>query len=88
MTRSLEETLVRLRLDGRKAFVPYVMAELPGVDGGFLRSLAGAGADAIEVGVAFSDPVMDGPVIQEAARRALAAGATRGRRRSRSRSCS
>jgi len=78
VTRSLEETLVRLRLDGRKAFVPYVMAELPGVDGGFLRSLAGAGADAIEVGVAFSDPVMDGPVIQEAARRALAAGATPG----------
>jgi len=60
VTPSLEETLVRLRLDGRKVFAPYVMAGLPGVDGSLLRSLAGVGADAVEVGVAFSDPVMDG----------------------------
>ena len=38
--------------------------------------MADAGADAIEIGIPFSDPVMDGPVIQEASERALAAGAT------------
>src|SRR5205823_8547747 len=58
------------------AFVPYVTGGLPGVDAASLRSLAETGADAIEVGLPFSDPVMDGPVIQEASRRALEAGAT------------
>ncbi len=41
-----------------------------------VRAVADAGADAIEVGIPFSDPVMDGPVIQEASQRALDAGAT------------
>ena len=41
-----------------------------------VRAVADAGADAIEIGIPFSDPVMDGPVIQEASERALAAGAT------------
>lgn len=49
---------------------------LPGVDAGLLRGLEDAGADALEVGIPFSDPVMDGGVIQEASRRALEAGAT------------
>jgi tryptophan synthase alpha chain len=44
------------------------------VDADLLRRLADAGADAIEVGIPFSDPVMDGPVIQEASQRALGAG--------------
>src|SRR5205085_3101001 len=47
-----------------------------GVDGPFLRTLEEIGADAIEVGIPFSDPVMDGPVIQEASARALAVGTT------------
>jgi tryptophan synthase alpha chain len=63
---------------GGHAFVPYATGGLPGVTPEFLELLAGAGADAIEVGVPFSDPVMDGPVIQEASRRALEAGATLG----------
>jgi tryptophan synthase alpha chain len=72
----LERALRRARDDGRKAFVPYVTGGLPGVDADLLRALAAAGADAVEVGIPFSDPVMDGPVIQEASRRALEAGAT------------
>jgi tryptophan synthase alpha chain len=61
---------------GGKAFIPYVTAGLPGVEPALLVALQEAGADAIEVGVPFSDPVMDGPVIQEASRRALEGGAT------------
>jgi tryptophan synthase alpha chain len=73
---ALETTLMRVRSRGRKAFVPYVTAGLAGVDAGFLRTLAKIGADAVEVGIPFSDPVMDGPVIQAASKRALEAGAT------------
>jgi tryptophan synthase alpha chain len=73
---ALEATLRRVRDGGRKAFVPYVTAGLPGVGPDLLRGLCDVGADAIEIGIPFSDPVMDGPVIQEAARRALDAGAT------------
>jgi tryptophan synthase alpha chain len=76
VSTGLEAKLVQLRLDGCKAFVPYVTAGLPGVDAGFLRTLAEIGADAVEVGIPFSDPVMDGPVIQVASKRALEAGAT------------
>jgi tryptophan synthase alpha chain len=55
--------------------VPYVTGGLEGwID--VLRACAAAGADAIEVGIPFSDPVMDGPVIQAASVRALEAGAT------------
>lgn len=59
---------------GGKAFVPYVTAGLPGVDAAFLREIEAAGADAIEVGVPFSDPVMDGGVIQAASHIALQRG--------------
>ena len=62
--------------DGGGAFVPYVTGGLAGVNADLLRGLEDAGADAIEVGIPFSDPVMDGPVIQEASRRALEDGAT------------
>ena len=61
---------------GGKAFLPYVTGGLPEVDVTLLHELAEAGADAIEVGIPFSDPVMDGPVIQDASRLALEAGAT------------
>jgi tryptophan synthase alpha chain len=66
---------LRARIErGGKCFVPYVTAGLPGVDAGLLRSLEGAGADAVEVGIPFSDPIMDGGVIQEASRLALERG--------------
>src|SRR5947209_13601985 len=71
------ESALRSRIDsGGRAFVPYVTGGFPGVDAELLRALERTGADAIEVGIPFSDPVMDGPVIQEASRRALEAGAT------------
>ena len=70
------EVALRARRDaGGRAFVPYVTGGLPGVDAGLLRAIEDAGADAIEVGIPFSDPVMDGGVIQEASRLALEAGA-------------
>jgi tryptophan synthase alpha chain len=70
----LEATLRRRRADGGRAFVPYVTGGFPGVDAKLLRALAEAGADAVEVGIPFSDPVMDGGVIQEASRLALETG--------------
>jgi tryptophan synthase alpha chain len=76
MTRRLADHLAEVRSRGAKAFVPYVTAGLPGVEPSALRELADCGADAIEVGIPFSDPVMDGPVIQEASRRALENGTT------------
>lgn len=72
----LEAALRSRRDHGGRAFVPYVTGGLAGVDAGLLHGLEDAGADAIEVGIPFSDPVMDGPVIQEASRRALEGGAT------------
>jgi tryptophan synthase alpha chain len=70
------ETALRAGRDaGRKLLVPYITGGLPGWEA-LLDPLAEAGADAIEVGIPFSDPVMDGPVIQAASAQALAAGAT------------
>jgi len=76
VTGSLRRALESRLAEGGRAFVPYVTGGLPGVDADLLRALAAAGADAIEVGIPFSDPVMDGPVIQRASHRALAEGAT------------
>jgi len=70
----LEAVLRKRRDGGGKAFVPYVTGGVVGVDPEMLRSLAETGADAIEVGIPFSDPIMDGGVIQEASRRALESG--------------
>jgi tryptophan synthase alpha chain len=70
----LEQRLRAVRDDGGKAFVPYVTGGLPGVDGGLLRGLEEAGADAIEIGIPHSDPIMDGGVIQEASRISLERG--------------
>jgi tryptophan synthase alpha chain len=60
----------------RAALVGYLPAGFPTVDGAIAaaRAMAGAGADIIEIGLPYSDPLMDGPVIAEATRRALAAG--------------
>lgn len=70
----LEAALRSRRAGGGRAFVPYVTGGLAGVDAGLLRALESTGADAVEVGIPFSDPVMDGGVIQEASRLALEAG--------------
>ena len=74
MTGALE-TALRSRIDnGGKCLVPYITGGYPGwVDS--LRACAANGADAIEIGIPFSDPVMDGPIIQESSQVALEAGA-------------
>ena len=77
----MEATLRSRRASGGKCLVPYLTGGL--FDGGegdwvdVVRSVAASGADGIEVGIPFSDPVMDGPVIQRASDLALAAGATK-----------
>jgi tryptophan synthase alpha chain len=74
----IDDTFARLRSDGRTGLVTYVTAGDPDLDrsGEVLVTLALAGADVLEVGVPFSDPLGDGPVIQRASERALAGGAT------------
>jgi len=68
------ETEFRAKRDaGRKLLVPYITGGLDGWQQA-IRAAAAAGADAVEIGLPFSDPVMDGPVIQEASQRALDAG--------------
>jgi tryptophan synthase alpha chain len=71
----LEAALRARREAGGKILIPYVTGGLAGWQDA-VRAVAAAGADAIEIGLPFSDPVMDGPVIQEASQRALDAGAT------------
>ncbi len=74
----LAATFARIRAAGEPGLVTYVTAGDPDIPRteGILRALDRAGADVIEVGVPFSDPLADGPVIQRATERALAAGAT------------
>jgi tryptophan synthase alpha chain len=69
-------TFARLRAEGRAGFVPFVMAGDPDLDTtlAILETAAAAGADCIELGVPFSDPMADGPVLQRSAERALARG--------------
>lgn len=64
----------QLRRDGRKALIPFITAgdPQPDVTVGLMHALVRAGADVIELGVPFSDPMADGPVIQRASERALA----------------
>ena len=66
----------KARADERAALVGYLPAGFPDVDGGIeaLRAMVDAGCDVIEVGLPYSDPVMDGPTIQAAAQRALEGG--------------
>jgi len=72
----IANTLATLKADGRKALIPYVTAGDPFVDTtpAIMQALADGGADIIELGVPFSDPMADGPVIQKASERALARG--------------
>ena len=74
----LAETFARLRAAGTPGLVTYITAGDPdlGHTETILRALDRAGADVVEVGIPFSDPLADGPVIQRATERALAAGTT------------
>jgi tryptophan synthase alpha chain len=62
--------------EDRAALVGYLPAGFPSVDGAIAaaRAIAGAGADVLEIGLPYSDPLIDGPVIQDAVERALAGG--------------
>ncbi len=70
----IEAVFEGLKAQGRKALIPYVTAGDPFADAtpDIMQAMAEAGADVIELGVPFSDPMADGPVIQRAAERALA----------------
>src|SRR4051812_15229892 len=72
----LENHLRSRRDAGRKLLVPYVTGGLGRQWLDVLRAMAANGADAIEIGIPFSDPAMDGPTIQEASQRALDGGTT------------
>ena len=73
---SVRPAFEKARADGRGALVGYLPAGFPDVAGGIeaLRTMVEAGCDVIEVGLPYSDPVMDGPTIQAAAQRALEGG--------------
>ena len=77
MTR-LADTFARLKKDGRAAFVPFITAGDPDMETSFaiLEKLPAAGADVIELGMPFTDPMADGPAVQASSVRALASGAT------------
>ena len=74
----IAETFANLRRDGRTGLITYTTAGDPDLahSAEILKALDRAGADVLEVGVPFSDPLADGPVIQRATERALAAGTT------------
>lgn len=69
----INETFKRLKKEGKTAFIPYVTAADPDMETSkkIVRALTTAGADIIELGIPFSDPLADGPTIQKAVRRSL-----------------
>lgn len=77
-TARIDARFAKLKTEGRAGFIPYVMTGDPSRDEALeiLRGLPAAGADLIELGLAFSDPMAEGPPIQRAALRGLAAGMT------------
>ena len=77
-TTSIEAAFAAAREEGRAALMPYLMGGFPdqGTATAIAQAYADAGADLIELGVPFSDPLADGPVIHAAATAALEAGAT------------
>jgi tryptophan synthase alpha chain len=78
MTTRIDARFRALRAEGRAALVTFVMAGDPDLETSLalLKSLPGAGADVIELGMPFTDPMADGPSIQAAGLRALKAGTT------------
>jgi len=75
-SQSTSAAFEKARADERAALVGYLPAGFPTVDGGIaaMKAMVDAGCDVIEVGLPYSDPVMDGPTIQAAAQRALDGG--------------
>lgn len=75
-TSVLDELFAATRGEGRAALIGYLPAGYPDVAGSreLLRAMIDGGCDLVEVGIPFSDPVIDGPVIQQAQQQALAAG--------------
>ena len=71
----VEQSLRRRRENGGKSVVPFVTAGITSNWTDYVRACADNGADAIEIGLPFSDPMLDGPVIQAASSQALARGA-------------
>ena len=73
---ALSDALAKARADGRAALIGYLPGGYPSVELSIdaMRAMVDGGADVIEVGVPYSDPVMDGPTIQEAAEQAVRAG--------------
>src|SRR5262245_18775231 len=73
---SVGDLLAHIRAEGRAALVGYLPAGFPTVDGSveIMRAMVEGGVDVLEVGLPYSDPVMDGPTIQAAAEQALANG--------------
>jgi len=78
MISRIEAMFARLATEKRSAFIPFIMAGDPNLEASqaLLNALPAAGADMVELGMPFSDPMADGPVIQAAGLRALAAGTT------------
>jgi len=69
----IDDRFAQLKAAGRKALIPFITAgdPIPGVTVDLMHDMVSAGADIIELGVPFSDPMADGPVIQRASERAL-----------------
>src|SRR5713101_5358875 len=78
MTTRIDGRFDQLKREGRAAFVTFVMAGDPDLDSSLaiIKTLPKAGADIIEIGMPFTDPMADGPSIQAAGLRALKAGTT------------
>ncbi|MGB3811136.1 MAG: tryptophan synthase subunit alpha [Parvibaculum sp.] len=78
MTTRLDRKFAKLKAEGRAAFVTFITAGDPDSDASFeiVRGLPAAGADVIELGMPFTDPMADGPAIQASSQRALKSGAT------------
>jgi len=78
MSNRIQATFEKLHTKGEKALIPYIMAGDPtlAMTESLVLALEQGGADLIELGVPFSDPIADGPVIQQAAERALRSGTT------------
>ncbi len=75
---AISEVFERCRREKRAAFIPFLTAGDPDLEttAALMQAMADGGADLIELGVPFSDPIADGPVIQRASTRALASGTT------------